>query len=481
MVSERQQLNDVVQFMNDFLAGAYPQRSALGPGALQKNFFKSKSITSGMIDVSNLEAVSTKTGNLTVDGNVTVGTGGAIKSGLTDYSTDLSNKGYWLGLVAGVPKLLIGGRLTSTTPRIDWDGSALEIIGSIKAESGYLKSLNVYGTLTLGNSTTDGAIAAGKTSYASTTSGFYFDYNSGGSPRVNIGSATAYIQWSGTGLTVKGTINADAGYLDTLSISGTLSFSGAGKINLPGGGSIQSGALDINSATLASVTVDGQMVVGNEILVGTSGYIHSGATSYSSGTGWILEYNGGTPRFRVGTATSGSNYLAFDGTNIEMRGKLKWGATGANYLDSTSSHWELTAGAGIQFLEFRNGSASRYSMVAATYDTVASSGYDGTAIYVQTTGATNNPFLSAYTFNTTGWATIGVGSTYIRAERVGATDSAYIYINGTEYATFTGSIVKLAQKVNFAGVTGVGLGGMTLQGYMPAQLNGVNVWFPYYA
>ncbi|WP_447514065.1 hypothetical protein, partial [Clostridioides difficile] len=46
----------------------------------------------------------------------------------------------------------------------------------------------------------------------------------------------------------------------------------------------------------------GQAVIGT-IEVSIHGNIRSGASSYASGTGWILEYNGGTPRFRVGTAT----------------------------------------------------------------------------------------------------------------------------------------------------------------------------------
>jgi hypothetical protein len=50
--------------------------------------------------------------------------------------------------------------------------------------------------------------------------------------------------------------------------------------------------------------------------IGTAGSLSSGATAYGTGTGYWLDYNGGTPRFRVGT-TAG-NRLSWDGTDLTL-------------------------------------------------------------------------------------------------------------------------------------------------------------------
>lgn len=65
-------IRDLQQFRDDFLDGMYPQRSALGPGSLSSTILKSKSITSSMIDVSELAAVAVNTGSLTISGVLTL-------------------------------------------------------------------------------------------------------------------------------------------------------------------------------------------------------------------------------------------------------------------------------------------------------------------------------------------------------------------------------------------------------------------------
>lgn len=52
------------------------------------------------------------------------------------------------------------------------------------------------------------------------------------------------------------------------------------------------------------------------LAIGTSGNMRSGATSYSSGTGWFFEYNGGTPRGRIGDMSG--NHVAWNGSALEL-------------------------------------------------------------------------------------------------------------------------------------------------------------------
>lgn len=50
--------------------------------------------------------------------------------------------------------------------------------------------------------------------------------------------------------------------------------------------------------------------------IATTGKIRSGKTSYGSGTGFIMEYNGGTPRFDIGDA---NQYLRWTGTGLDIK------------------------------------------------------------------------------------------------------------------------------------------------------------------
>lgn len=92
----------------------------------------------------------------------------------------------------------------------------------------------------------------------------------------------------------------------------------------------------IRSSTTDKFKADtsGNLSITGDLSVGTSGLIRSGATSYASGTGYIFEYNGGTPRARIGT-TSG-NRVDWDGTNITIESaNLVIDSTGVSIAPNT--------------------------------------------------------------------------------------------------------------------------------------------------
>lgn len=74
----------------------------------------------------------------------------------------------------------------------------------------------------------------------------------------------------------------------------------------------------IRSSTTDKFKADtsGNLSITGDLSVGTSGLIRSGATSYASGTGYVLDYNGGTPRLRVGTTAA--NRVTWDGTDLTV-------------------------------------------------------------------------------------------------------------------------------------------------------------------
>jgi len=78
--------------------------------------------------------------------------------------------------------------------------------------------------------------------------------------------------------------------------------------------------LRIRSGTTNKLVADtsGNLSLTGAFSIGTSGSFSSGATGYSTGTGWWMDYNGGTPRFRIGNPAG--NQLTWDGTTLTLTG-----------------------------------------------------------------------------------------------------------------------------------------------------------------
>lgn len=74
----------------------------------------------------------------------------------------------------------------------------------------------------------------------------------------------------------------------------------------------------IRSGTTNKLVADtsGNLSIVGDLSIGTAGVARSGATDFTTGTGWVLDYNAGTPRARFGT-TAG-NRLSWDGTNLTL-------------------------------------------------------------------------------------------------------------------------------------------------------------------
>lgn len=423
--SELKRLASLEQMVDDIAAGLY--RIPIGPGAINNKALKPKSVTAGTISVSDLESVNAKTGNLTANGTITVNSTGSIAIGKTSYADD-STGGMWVGYSGGTYKLNLG----NSTYSVKWDGSALNITGNITATTGTI------GGWTIG--ATDLTSDAGATGMAS--SGGYRIWVGDATPanaEFRVSSAGAL---TATSATITGAITATSGTLGTLSITGTLNMA-SGSIFKSGMTAHGTGtgwwfennagtpimAIGSNSSSGFSFNgtnmyLFGQAVIGT-IEVSTNGNIRSGASSYASGTGWILEYNGGTPRFRVGTATGGTNYLAFDGTNIEMRGKLKFGSGGNSYLDGTIQHFELT-GSNTAVIEMKAGAANPAIQIQGfANSTDAQSTYSATATNAGTLRA-GSVFVNATAADNTTNVTV-------RASKAGVTQSEFV-AEGDGYA-----------------------------------------------
>lgn len=92
----------------------------------------------------------------------------------------------------------------------------------------------------------------------------------------------------------------------------------------------------VNLAAIKAFT--GSLYVDGDLEVGTLGRIRSGKTAYGSGTGYIMEYNGGTPRLDIGSSDS---YLRWTGAQTEQKNVKQVGAVPPSYLGSM--HYRLGA------------------------------------------------------------------------------------------------------------------------------------------
>lgn len=69
--------------------------------------------------------------------------------------------------------------------------------------------------------------------------------------------------------------------------------------------------------------------------IAMTGSLYSGTkTSYGNGTGFLLEYNGGTPRFDIGNAT---NYVRWNGSALQVRGDVQATSVSADIASVASS------------------------------------------------------------------------------------------------------------------------------------------------
>lgn len=108
--------------------------------------------------------------------------------------------------------------------------------------------------------------------------------------------------------------------------------------------------------------------------ISTTGKIYAGKSTFGTGTGWLLEYNSGTPRFEVGN--SSGNYMSWNGTTLTVRGTLNADDITAGTLDAqrisvdgvtiAESAGQLTVASGVFYTQ----SEANAAFVNVTGDTI---------------------------------------------------------------------------------------------------------------
>lgn len=359
------ELRDIRDMVERIANGEFPVRSPIGPGQIQSKNIRARAVTAPLINVDNLEAVNAQTGDLTVDGTITVGLGGKIVSGTdtatwADFTTSPGGgQGYYHTYDATYGALVAFGDFNNVTGQyVKWDGTALSIKGIIVASAGTIAGWTIT-TDSIENSGGDvGMASSGNGGYA-----FWAGHATQASAEFSVTAAGALVA---TTATITGDITASSG-----SLTGVLTVGGSGGINLSNsGGKIYSGQSVVNTGSgfhLANSGGGGVFSVGNggtasiywngstlavsgaitatsgsftgSVTLGSSGVggsLSSGQSAYDSGTGFWLERNSGTPRFSIGN--SAGNKMTWNGTTLAVTGTVTAdaGAIGGWTLSSTT-------------------------------------------------------------------------------------------------------------------------------------------------
>lgn len=435
-------------------------------------------------------------GTLTVDGTLTVGTGGIIRSGATAYN---AGTGFWFDHNAGTPRLFVGN---SAANKMTWDGSSLTITGAVNATTGSLGDLTVSGTLTMG---TSGVIKSGTATYNGTTpsgAGYYLTYT-GSTTNFMLGNATAdYLTWSSSqGLVIVGDITADGGNIGGWAIQPSYLVRDTG-VNATSAGLAPGDYPFYAGATYANRNTAPFRVTPAGALTATSGTIGGWTLSSTSlSSGGITLVSHATPasnKMYVGSGNYGNGDTAFyvDGSGrMSLKDKLLWNGTDLNISGSVvlgSGYAHNVPGARL-YLSFDTPTTPVNDLqvkleghLGQSPTTVGTNiwgwfGKFGTGLFTgeATTNLCSNP--SAET-NTTGWGQGGSNPAIQRVQEVPArfgqwvfkgsrtdagnnlvgfsssqtltavahTVSLWVYIP-TAYASGTGVAVS---AVNFTGATG---------------------------
>lgn len=372
-------------------------------------------------DGSNLQIIGTNfslsaAGNITATGgtvggwtlgattltgtNLVLDSAGNIRAGATAI---LTTNGWMFDYNAGTPTARVGTVSAGALVKgYYWDGSNLQIIGtnfSLSAAGNISATGGTVGGWTLASTTLTGTnlvldsagnIRAGATAIL-TTNGWMFEYN-GGTPRARVGtvSAGALVKgyyWDGSDLQIIGT---------------NFSLSAAGNITATGG--------TVGGWTLASTTL-----TGTNLVLDSAGIVRAGATAILTTNGWFFDYNGGTPRFRVGTVSAGAltKGLYWDGSNLQIIGTNTTLDASGNLTVNSG----LIGGWSITSTDIRNSAATVIlrgagNLAFGAAGTIPTSASAGTGLFLDSTGlyGLSGGTVQAKFDASTGKITAGVGA-----------------------------------------------------------------------
>jgi len=367
---------------------------------------------------------------------INVGNSGRIAGGQTAYNT---GSGFWLGYSSGY-KFSVGD---GSSKYLKWDGSALEVSGTIYATSGNLGGANVVSISSSGISVgSSGRISGGQTAY-NTGTGFWLGYDTS-TYKFSVGNPSgSYLTWDGSALNVKGNITVVGGDAATqtytnqrriVAVSGTFTATDADTISWSGvsirfGDGTTKTVSDGNTGNMTALTylyVDAtasapltlstttslSALGANHVLVGyakngttkASVQILAGATLISGD--WINTGTITANHISVSTLSA----LSVNTGDLTVSGVLSLGSTGELRAGSTSTGIRFGYLSDGYYLRGVNSGTTQFEAKASDGKLYAGGGrvvLDATGIRMTMTDSVFNG-LAAYDYSTT-QPVVGIG------------------------------------------------------------------------
>ncbi len=233
-------------------------------------------------------------GALTVTANATIAGWAVASTTLTGGNMVLTSTG---NLTAGTSNDVVRLSADDATYRA-WIGHATAASAPFRVtKTGEVTATNatVTGTVTTSNLTATGGTVGGWTLAATTLTG-------GSLVLTNTGNLAA-----GTSNDIARVSADDATY--RLWVGHATAGSAPFRVT-------KAGAVTMTSATVTGAITATSGSITGDFTIGTSGVLRSGATNYTTGTGYYLDYNGGTPRVRLGNPSG--NRLSWDGSELTI-------------------------------------------------------------------------------------------------------------------------------------------------------------------
>ena len=237
----------------------------------------------------------------------------------------------------------------------------------------------------------------------------------------------------------------------------------------------------MNVSTLAAITANLGTITAGNITLDSSGFIRGGATTYSSGTGFWVGYDGGAYKLFLGSHTG--DYLRWDGTNLSLSGSativgsVDWTTSVTNRpLNNdgrviTNATTSAVAGLflGADYMGYHDGSNwNVFIDNAGNFYLGGLSGaleWDGTALTIS-----GNVYVSGAIITQTGSQIDGA---YLAAVSVTTGAIANAAVTGAKI----GSLTITASNIANSTITGgkIGLGTITGLNIDSATINGSNI------
>lgn len=294
--------------------------------------------------------VADTAGNLSLTGNLTVGTSGVIHSaGATSYS---AGTGYWMEGNA-TPVFRIGNPAGN---QLTWDGSALAVNGTLTSVAGSIGGWSIITGYLFSGSTTTARVGLHASDTATDVAIYAGNFTETLAPFRVLHNGSLFA----SSATITGSITATSGNITAALVAGSIT---ADKLNVTSLSAISANLGTITAGTISGITINGSTMNagGGAVTIDANGISLTAGSAAQNNIKW----SDGSDINSVGTdlaLTGGTVTLVSSGTTVQLGTHLSPTTTGHS-LGQSSTRWHDLYLAGTAYIAFLAGGGQRFVCV----------------------------------------------------------------------------------------------------------------------